>query len=143
MQSRPRAISALLMIVFPFVVFADIACPDVSSISRVPGEYAWESTDGRWQGYFASPRIGRGESANIKFFQQTRWIQLNTLPNSPGVVECDYLGNYDQEVIRFVSIDSTASAKPTGLHWNCEFNPEVPGTQCLCTGDPGECRLPL
>lgn len=120
---------------------AEYVCPEVSSISRTPGEYAWESKDGRWQGYFASPRIGRGDSLTLKSFQQSRWVQLNNLLDSPGVVECDYLGSYGDEIIRFVSSDSAAMPRPTSTQWNCDFNPDIPGTQCICSGQSRECQL--
>lgn len=133
-----------MMILFPIVLFAaELICPPADTISRVPGEYAWESKDGRWQGYFAGPRVGRGSSTHVTDFQQTRWIQLNDLPDSYGVIECDYSGNFSDEIIRFVSIDSTATKLPSGIHWSCDFNPQIPGTQCVCAGDPAECRYPL
>jgi hypothetical protein len=137
-RSTKRLCSILLMLCSPFA-FAKDACPEVGSISRVPGEYAWVSTDGRWEGYFVSPRIGRGDSNEVKNFRQARWIQLTNLIDSAGVVECDYQGNYGEEVIRFVQLSAASSEKPKSQNWSCELNPDLPGTQCLCGGEATEC----
>lgn len=116
-------------------------CPDISTISRVQGEYAWKSTDGRWEGYFAKPRYGRGESSKIKTFQQGRWMQLTNLNEALGVIECDYLGNFDDEIIRFVQVGTAATPKPESLNWSCHFNPNYPGVQCMCSGEAAGCTL--
>jgi hypothetical protein len=136
-----RLFSLIIWMLFPVLVLAVETCPDISTISRTPGEYAWQSTDGRWEGYFLLPRVGRGSSTQVVGFEEARWIQLTNLLNSSGVVECDYIGNNAGEIIRFVNNASTAMAKPTSNHWSCEFNSEVPGTVCVCGGEASGCRL--
>lgn len=130
-----------LFMLFPTLLFALETCPEASSITRVPGEYAWQSADGRWEGYFALPRTGRGDSNQVTFFLQARWIQLTDMLDSKGVVECDYTGNSNAETIRFVTNVSAATSKPRGPHWSCDFNPDVPGTRCVCSGDSKDCWL--
>jgi hypothetical protein len=136
-----RLSTALLIMAFVSPVFAESMCPDPRSISRTPGEYAWSSTDGRWEGYFASPRTGRGGSTKVLGFQQARWIQLTDLLNSPGITECDYIGNSMGEVIRFISSTAEANQRPKDINWTCEPNPEIPGVQCVCAGDSQGCRI--
>ncbi len=118
----------------------NLACPDIKTIQRVSGEFAWVTSQPGWEGYFAIPRFGRGHSDKIKFFKEARWLQLSNLNDATGVLECDYQGTYDDEVIRFVlSLNQTAQ-KPTGQNWACNFNPEfVPGPQCKCTGEASTC----
>lgn len=136
-----RRLTCLLTVLAPVLACALETCPDISTISRIPGEYGWQSTDGRWEGYFLLPRVGRGNSSQVIGFEEARWIQLNNLINSAGIVECDYIGNGQGEIIRFVTNVSAAVPKPTDINWSCEFNPDVPGTQCLCGGEPNGCRM--
>lgn len=142
MQQHNRLITAaLLLLCSPALFAAADTCPPLASISRTSGEYSWHSTDGRWEGYFVLPRVGRGSSNQVVAFQEARWIQLTDLRNSSGVVECDYAGNSPGEIIRFISNIAMATPKPTGNQWSCEFNPDIPGTQCLCGGEALGCQL--
>lgn len=116
-------------------------CPDVSEIRLVPGEYAWRTDDIRFEGYFASPQTGRGLSTHVVNFMQARWMQFNNLPNSKGVVECDYVGNYGNEVVRVIQAREHTSAKPLSQYWGCTFNPDLPSTQCICSGTVTQCAF--
>jgi hypothetical protein len=136
-----RLCTAFFMMLFLPSLFAQSTCPDPRTIKRTPGEYAWSSSDGRWEGYFASPRTGRGSSNLVLAFQEARWIQLTDLIDSPGITECDYRGNSMGEVIRFVSSTAEANQRPKDINWTCEQNPEIPGVQCVCSGDPQSCRI--
>ncbi len=123
------------------VMASQLACPDVRSIQRVSGQYAWVTAEPGWEGFFAVPRYGRGQSSEIKYFKEARWLQLSNLNNAKGIVECDYVGNYNDEIIRFVLSLNQNTQKPSNQHWFCEFNPEFPGTQCRCSGEPHLCAV--
>jgi len=141
MQRTLKYFFLLGLFIFAQLAHAQNHCPDVRTISRVQGEYAWKSTDGRWEGYFASPRYGRGESSHIKSFRQSRWMQLTNLNEALGMVECDYLGNYGDEVIRFAQVGTAATPKPQSTNWACQYNPSFPGIQCTCSGEAAGCSL--
>ncbi len=123
------------------VMALPIRCPDLADISLTNGEYAWQSKDSLWEGYFVAPRTGVGESSKIDAFLEARWIQLNTLSNPQGVVECDYAGNMPNEVIRFVMLNAQGGPTPTANGWSCIFNPVYPSPQCSCSGDPVLCEF--
>jgi hypothetical protein len=118
---------------------APFACPEVKTIQRISGEFSWITSEPGWEGFYAVPRFGRGQSSEIKYFKEARWIQLSNLNDAKGIVECDYVGNYNDEIIRFVLSMNQTTKKPTNLNWACEFNPDFPGTQCKCTGEARVC----
>lgn len=118
-----------------------IACPAVDDIQRVNGEYAWQSHNSLFEGYFAFPMVGRGQSSRVTQFLEARWIQLNDLNNPQGVVECDYAGNVAGEIVRFSLLNAQAGPKPNGYTWSCQYNPPFPSTQCVCQGDSGTCTF--
>lgn len=122
-------------------VSVPVQCPQPSEVRLVPGEYAWVTDDSRFEAYFVSPQAGRGFSTAVVGFAQARWMQLNNLPKSVGVIECDYAGNYGGEVIRVVQGDQQSSPKPMSQFWSCGFNPVKPSTQCTCSGSVTECAF--
>lgn len=118
-----------------------VQCPQPYEIKLTPGEYAWVTDDSRFEAYFVSPQAGRGFSTAVVGFAQARWMQLNNVPNSAGVVECDYAGNYGGEVIRVVQGDQQTSPKPMSQFWSCAYNPAMPSTQCTCSGTLSQCAF--
>ena len=137
-----RIVSALLLsIMAASAVAGPVSCPDASDITRIDGEYAWQSHDSLFEGYFAMPQFGRGDSSQVTQFLEARWIQLTNLPNSPGFVECDYAGNVPGEIIRFGLLNAQAGPKPNSFTWSCSFKPPFPSSQCTCAGDPGICAF--
>lgn len=118
-----------------------LSCPDPTDIERVPGEYAWRSHNPMFEGYFAFPHVGRGESSKIEQFLEGRWVQLTDLGKSPGIIECDYAGNVAGEVIRFSLVSAQAVPQPSDYTWSCQYAPPFPSTQCVCQGDAGTCTF--
>lgn len=116
-----------------------ITCPDLRDIQRVSGQYSWTTPTPGWEGFFASPYFGRGESVTLKYFKEARWLQLSNLNDSKGVLECDYVGNYNDEIIRFVLSMNQTTEKPRNQNWMCQFNPDFPGQQCKCVGEAAQC----
>jgi hypothetical protein len=130
-------IACLLMINAAWAL--PINCPELKDISRTNGEYAWQSQNSLWEGYFALPFYGRGDSSQVTNFLEARWIQLNNLKNPQGIVECDYAGNVPGEVIRFILLNAQGGPKPTDSAWACAFSPPFPSAQCSCAGEPTQC----
>lgn len=118
-----------------------IACPEAQDIRRINGEYAWQSHNSLFEGYFAAPLYGRGQSSRIAQFLEARWVQLTDLTDPQGVVECDYAGNVPGEIIRFTLLNAQAGPKPDSFTWSCQFKPPFPSAQCVCQGDPGSCAF--
>jgi hypothetical protein len=116
-------------------------CPDVKEIKRTSGEYSWISYAPGWSGSYTSPIQGKGNSTHVTNFIEARWIQLSNLEDSQGYFECDYHGNYDGEIIRFVQVGTRANLKPTDNHWSCQLNPNFPGVQCICSISTQHCVL--
>jgi hypothetical protein len=94
-----------------------------------------------WSGQYVYPQQGKGSSTHVTRFVEARWIQLTNLEDSQGYFECDYQGNYDAEIIRFVQSGTRANVKPTDIHWSCQLNPHFPGTQCICSASSELCLL--
>ncbi len=137
-----RQIFLWLCVIFTAAAHADtLHCPELTEISRVDGEYAWQTTNPLWEGYFAFPKVGIGQSSTVVSFLDARWVQLTDLKNAPGVVECDYAGNAPGEVIRFVLLNAQSSLKPHEYSWSCSFAPPFPSTQCSCGGQPSQCNF--
>lgn len=137
-----RIILAMLCGFFAInAVAASTHCPLPKDIQRVSGEYAWVSNDALFEGYFAAPQFGRGQSSQVTQFIEARWVQLTNQTNAQGMVECDYAGNVPDEVIRFTLLNAQAGPKPNANTWSCNFRPPFPSPQCTCAGDPGICTF--
>ncbi len=132
---------ASLLFTFSVSVYANNGCPTVKDIQRTSGEFSWFSKAPGWTGHFAYPQQAKGNSTHVLRFMEARWIQLTNLENSQGFFECDYQGNYDDEIIRFVQAGTRANVKPTDPHWACQLNPHFPGVQCQCSAGAELCRL--
>lgn len=114
-------------------------CPELDQIKRVSGEYLWISKKPGWDGAFFLPFNGKGNSTQVTRFIGAQWIQVNNLTDGAGYVECDYKGNWDDEVIRFTQAGIHNTPKPTHPHWSCALNPNFPGVQCTCSMGPSQC----
>lgn len=136
-----RILVGCLLLLMAQSVMAWNGCPRVADIQRTSGEYSWYSLVPGWTGAFIYPMQGKGSSTHVTQFIETRWIQLNNLDDSAGYFECDYQGNYDSEVIRFMQAGTMALPKPTHMHWSCQLNPHFPGAQCVCSAGPELCML--
>jgi hypothetical protein len=124
-----------------YAAFAGNGCPSVKEIKRTSGEFSWISQAPGWTGHFAYPQQAKGSSTHVTRFMEARWIQLTNLEKSQGYFECDYQGNYDDEMIRFVQAGTRANVKPTDSHWSCQLNPHFPGVQCTCSTSTELCVL--
>jgi hypothetical protein len=133
----------LILLLLPLTAMANLGngCPSVSAIERTSGEFSWISKTPGWSGQYVYPMQGKGHSTHVTQFIEARWIQVNNLENAAGYVECDYRGNYDDEVIRFVQAGTRAQGKPTDIHWTCQLNPHFPGVQCHCSASTQMCVL--
>lgn len=138
---RLLLIISCVLFVASATAFAGNGCPNVKEIKRTSGEFSWYSLVPGWTGHFAYPMQGKGHSTEVKNFIEARWIQLTNLKDSQGYFECDYQGNYDDEVIRFMQAGTRANLKPTDNHWYCQLNPNFPGTQCTCSMSTQLCIL--
>ncbi|MFI4955957.1 MAG: DUF3757 domain-containing protein [Gammaproteobacteria bacterium] len=137
-----RIVSVILLCVMAAsAVATPINCPAPHDITRIDGEYAWRSNDSLFEGYFAVPQFGRGQSSEVTQFLEARWIQLTDLAKAKGFVECDYAGNVEGEIIRFSLLNAQAGPKPSAHTWSCSFHPPFPSSQCTCAGDPGICTF--
>ncbi|MFA6036789.1 MAG: DUF3757 domain-containing protein [Legionellales bacterium] len=140
-----RMLLSSLLLLASFTSFANMnannTCPSLKEIKRTSGEYSWYSQAPGWTGHFAFPQHAKGNSTKVSGFIEARWIQLTNLENSYGYFECDYHGNYDGEVIRFVQAGTRADLKPTNINWYCNLNPHFPGPQCVCSVSTELCLL--
>ncbi|MGA2655813.1 MAG: DUF3757 domain-containing protein [Gammaproteobacteria bacterium] len=139
-----KALSFIILLLSSTSLFAahsNANCPNLDEIKRTSGEYSWISYAPGWSGAFAFPQQGKGSSTHVAGFIEARWIQLTNLEDSQGYFECDYRGNYDGEIIRFVQAGTRANKKPTDNHWSCQLNPSFPGVQCICSMSTERCVM--
>lgn len=141
MFARTTLSCLLLLISHTVFAYPGNGCPSVKEIKRTSGEFSWSSSAPGWTGHFAYPVRGKGHSTHVTHFAHARWIQLTNLEDSQGYFECDYRGNYQDEIIRFVQAGTLANKKPTDNHWSCQLNPNFPGAQCECSVSSELCLL--
>lgn len=139
MRNRVAYLFASL-ILLPQLVLAD-SCPSPKEIVRTPGEYSWFSHKSGWEGGFHSPFPGTGYSTHISHFTQAQWVQVTNVETGLGYVVCDYKGNYDNEIIRFVQIREDVTKRPKSINWTCKINKDYPSTACNCSGLVGQCSF--
>lgn len=116
-------------------------CPLISEIYRTPGEYSWNSKVPGWDGFFYSPRSAQGGSTELINFREARWIQLTNLPTSDGFVQCDYTGDYGDEIIRFTMSGRHVAEHPRGPQWIQEQHISFPNVQAVCTDSERRCSF--
>lgn len=116
-------------------------CPSLDDIKRLPGTYQWITTQPGFSGGFAS--TGSGSSNKIESFVEARWVQLNSLTYSPGIVECEYIGDINNERIIFKQTGTNISYKPESLNWSGEDHATIPAVQRVCGGSPESCVFPI
>ncbi len=136
-----RTILSGLLLLISLPALAANSCPGVKDIKRTSGEFSWTSQVPSWTGHYAFPLRAKGNSTEVTYFIEARWIQLTNLTESQGYFECDYQGNYDGEIIRFVQSGTHAGPKPTDTHWSCNLNPNFPSPQCVCSAGSELCVL--
>jgi hypothetical protein len=115
-------------------------CPAISDVVRIQGSNNWKViNDDNWAAYFMAPTRGMGYSTKVTDFTQTRWIQFNNLPESGGYIECDYSGNYGNEMIRVTQKDHEAVARPTNINWNYTLRRTYPSVASTCAASQEGC----
>jgi len=142
MFNRHRLLVASLLLTFASFAKAEInSCPGLTEIQRTPGEYSWTTSRDGWEGQFKSPLNGKGFSTKVLSFVEARWIAFSNLPTSTGFVQCDYLGNISEEVIRFSLMGDRTTQKPTNLNWVEQNAVTFPSVQATCSASPHDCSF--
>ena len=133
---RKLLLTSLLLL--PLAALAD-TCPEAENIVRTPGENSWFSNEPGWEGGFNAPTPGNGYSTDITHFMKAHWIQTTNVEEAPGYVVCDYKGNYDDEIIRFIQSVRASAERPNSVNWQCQINQEYPSTACTCSALEEQC----
>lgn len=119
-----------------------LTCPSVEHIERQAGTYEWRTSDPGWVGRFVVPLNGKGHAYKVLRFVQAQWIQLKDLPDAPGVLQCDYIGDFEQEVIRFTQANAQITYRPHNIEWSCEHPTQFPQVACGCSVSVVACSAP-
>ncbi len=135
----------LLLFIIP-VILANAAfatnCPSLNSIYRINNQYSWISAQNGWNGEFAAPTPGKGESYGVGHFLRAEWIKLYDSPLSPGYVQCLYQGNISSEIIKFTQDGAQNSQMPRATGWSCHNLTAYPDVSCICANnDPKSCSF--
>lgn len=136
-------------------------CPPANMITKEIGGYNWTTKIPGWSGFYLYPQLGKGNSYTVKKLYKIQWIQSHNTMNSPGFIQCDYLGDYSvdakdhndpgrqiHEIIRLEQKDSNGAYRPLpGIetsspmnNWTCRHVTTFPKEACTCySSDPSRC----
>ncbi|MBP9723036.1 MAG: hypothetical protein KBD64_07780 [Gammaproteobacteria bacterium] len=139
----------MLSLAFVSLYSKAATCPDITTISRISGEYKWKTSVPRWSGYFVAPQIGSGRSYVVKKFLAASWVKSHDTIDSTGFIQCDYIGDFgyaqnstsntdpnkQYEIIRFVQTNSNGAYAPSVKSgWTCKAPESFPNETCSCFG---------
>jgi len=142
MLTRRRLLLTALVLSFAPLAQAEMnSCPEITEIQRTPGEYSWTTTREGWEGQFKAPQNAKGFSTKIQNFAEARWIAFSNLPDTTGFVQCDYVGNIGEEVIRFSQMGNRTTQKPTNINWVEQHVVTFPSVQATCSASPYDCSF--